>query len=245
MISALADAGAVLERDDYVDAARGRADFLLTEVRDADGRLLRTYKAGEAQARPPTWRTTPSSSRRCSTLYEATFEPRWFARGARAGRHDGRALRRRRARRLLRRPRLTTSSCWRGARTSRTTRSPPAARAPRYGLLRLAALTGEHAYGERALGQLRLLHEVAPRHPTAFGHLLQAIDFRSPRSARSRWSATSRSAGARRPRALPPPHRARRCSGNGETGFRCSKGARRWVAAPPPTCARTFPAACP
>ena len=50
MISALADAGAVLERDDYLDAARGAADFVLREMRDADGRLLRTWKDGRAQA---------------------------------------------------------------------------------------------------------------------------------------------------------------------------------------------------
>jgi uncharacterized protein YyaL (SSP411 family) len=43
--------------------------------------------------------------------------------------------------------------------------------------LRLAALTGEDRYEEAAVGQLRLLHELAPRHPTAFGHLLQAMDF--------------------------------------------------------------------
>ena len=46
-----------------------------------------------------------------------------------------------------------------------------------FGLLRLAALTGEHAYEQQAVGVLRLVHEVAGRHPTAFGHLLQAIDF--------------------------------------------------------------------
>jgi uncharacterized protein len=45
------------------------------------------------------------------------------------------------------------------------------------GLLRLAALTGEHEYERRATGVLRLLHQVAPRHPQAFGHLLQALDF--------------------------------------------------------------------
>jgi uncharacterized protein YyaL (SSP411 family) len=44
------------------------------------------------------------------------------------------------------------------------------------GLLRLAALTGEHAYEERAAGQLALLHEIAVQHPTAFGHVLQALD---------------------------------------------------------------------
>jgi uncharacterized protein len=46
-----------------------------------------------------------------------------------------------------------------------------------YGLLRLAALTGEHDYEARAVSVLRLLHELAPKHPQAFGHLLQALDF--------------------------------------------------------------------
>jgi uncharacterized protein YyaL (SSP411 family) len=44
-------------------------------------------------------------------------------------------------------------------------------------MLRLAALTGEHEYERRAVSVLRLLHPVAARHPQAFGHLLQAMDF--------------------------------------------------------------------
>jgi uncharacterized protein YyaL (SSP411 family) len=43
------------------------------------------------------------------------------------------------------------------------------------GLLRLAQLTGEREYERHALSVLRLAHELAPRHPTAFGHLLQAM----------------------------------------------------------------------
>ncbi len=54
---------------------------------------------------------------------------------------------------------------------------PSGSSAAAFGLLRLAALTGEYAYEEAAVGALRLLHEVAPQHPGAFGHLLQAIDF--------------------------------------------------------------------
>jgi uncharacterized protein YyaL (SSP411 family) len=46
-----------------------------------------------------------------------------------------------------------------------------------YGLLRLAALTGEHEYEKRAVGIFRLLHEIAARHAQAFAHLLQALDF--------------------------------------------------------------------
>ena len=45
------------------------------------------------------------------------------------------------------------------------------------GLLRLAALAGEHRYQEQALGVLALLFGVAIKHPLAFGHLLRAADF--------------------------------------------------------------------
>ena len=48
MIAALAEAGAVLGRPDYLDAARSCARFLLEQMRDDDGRLLRTYKDGRA-----------------------------------------------------------------------------------------------------------------------------------------------------------------------------------------------------
>jgi uncharacterized protein YyaL (SSP411 family) len=47
-----------------------------------------------------------------------------------------------------------------------------------YGLLRLGALTGEHEYERQAESALRLLHEIAAKHPQAFAHLLQALDFR-------------------------------------------------------------------
>jgi uncharacterized protein YyaL (SSP411 family) len=46
-----------------------------------------------------------------------------------------------------------------------------------YGLLRLAALTGERAYEDRAVGTIRVFAPAALQHPDAFGHLLQAIDF--------------------------------------------------------------------
>ena len=56
-------AGAALDRADYVEAARARADFVLERMR-ATGRLLRTYRDGRASL-TPTSRTTPSWSRRC------------------------------------------------------------------------------------------------------------------------------------------------------------------------------------
>jgi hypothetical protein len=43
------------------------------------------------------------------------------------------------------------------------------------GLLRLSQLTGETEYERHAVSVLRLLHEIAPRHPTAFSHVLQVL----------------------------------------------------------------------
>jgi uncharacterized protein YyaL (SSP411 family) len=43
------------------------------------------------------------------------------------------------------------------------------------GLLRLSQLTGEERYERYAVSVLRLLAEIAPRHPSSFGHLLQAM----------------------------------------------------------------------
>ena len=81
-----------------------------------------------------------------------------------------------------------------------------------YGLLRLAALTGEQRYEHRAVGVLRLLHELAPKHPQAFGHLLQALDFHlAPVQEVALVGDDLRAAGARRARRLPPaPGRRRR-----------------------------------
>jgi uncharacterized protein len=46
MISALAEAGAVLGRSDYLDAARVCAEFLLRDVRDEEGRRLSIFRGG-------------------------------------------------------------------------------------------------------------------------------------------------------------------------------------------------------
>src|SRR6202044_2288649 len=51
MVSALADAGAVLDRDDYLQAAAACAEFILRDLRDDDGRLLRTWKDGRGRLR--------------------------------------------------------------------------------------------------------------------------------------------------------------------------------------------------
>jgi uncharacterized protein YyaL (SSP411 family) len=175
MIAALADAGAVLERSDYLEAAAGCADFVLREMRGPDGRLLRTYKDGTAKLNGYL-EDHAYMVEALISLYEATFDPRWFAaareiadftiahfgdeeRGGffeTADYHE---------RLVARRKDLEDNPI------------PAGNSSAAYGLLRLALLTGEYDYERRALGVFKLLHKIAPQHPQAFAHLLQAIDF--------------------------------------------------------------------
>ena len=175
MISALADAGAALARADYRDAAVACADFVWRDMRDADGRLLRSFNRG--QARLGAYLEDHAFLLEAFlTLYETTFDPRWFAaareladtilarfadaqRGGFLSTADDHEVL------IARRKELEDAPI------------PAGGSAAAFGLLRLAALTGEHRYEEAALGVLRLLHELAPQHPAAFGHLLQALDF--------------------------------------------------------------------
>jgi uncharacterized protein YyaL (SSP411 family) len=175
MIAALADAGAVLERSDYLEAAGACADFVLRDLRDGDGRLLRTWKDGRAKLNGYL-EDHAFLLEALLTLYEAGFEPRWFA--------EARSL----ADTMIERfgderngGFFETSSDHERLVARRKDLEdhpiPSGNAAAAYGLLRLAALTGEHDYEARAVSVLRLLHELAPKHPQAFGHLLQALDF--------------------------------------------------------------------
>jgi len=175
MISALADAGAVLGRADYLDAARGAADFVLTRMRDDGGPLLRTFNAGEARLNAYL-EDHAFLLEALLDLYEATFEPRWFGEAraladtivARFGDQELGGF-------------FSTSDDHEQLVARRKDLEdapiPAGGSSAALGLLRLSALTGEFEYERQAVGQLRLLNEIAPRHPTAFGHLLRAIDF--------------------------------------------------------------------
>ena len=48
MIAALARAGGALDNPEYIAAARGAADFVLSELRNEDGSLLHRYREGES-----------------------------------------------------------------------------------------------------------------------------------------------------------------------------------------------------
>ena len=107
MLAALAEAGAVLERDDYLDAARACADFLLRELRDG-----RRPPAAHLEGRPRAARRLARGprlpARGAADAVRGDVRGALVRGGACARRHDDRPLRRRRARRLLlhrRRPR--------------------------------------------------------------------------------------------------------------------------------------------
>jgi uncharacterized protein YyaL (SSP411 family) len=175
MISALADAGAVLGEERYRDAAVRAAEFVLRELRDGEGRLLRTYNAGRAHLNAYL-EDHAYLLEALLTLYEATFDPRWFG--------EARALADTIIDRFGDAERggfFSTASDHEALIARRKeledTPIPAGGSAAAFGLLRLARLTGEARYEEAALGQIRLVHEMAPRHPYAFGHMLQAIDF--------------------------------------------------------------------
>src|SRR4051794_3148622 len=179
MITALAEAGAALGRDDYLSAARACAEFIDRELRDADGHLLRTYKDGRASLNAYL-EDHAFLVEALLSLYEATFETRWFVRARevadamieRYGDDDAGFF--------------STSSDHQTLvvrpKDFEDHPIPSGNSSAALGLLRLAAFTGEHSYERRAEGVFKLLNHVAGRHAQAFGHLLVAMHvYFSPR----------------------------------------------------------------
>jgi uncharacterized protein YyaL (SSP411 family) len=79
MISALAEAGAVLGREDLTEAATACAEFVWEEMRDRQGRLLRVWRDGRADI-PAFLEDHAFLLEALLDLYQATFEPVWFER---------------------------------------------------------------------------------------------------------------------------------------------------------------------
>jgi uncharacterized protein YyaL (SSP411 family) len=174
-IAALADAGAVFGREDYLDAARSCADFVLGSLRDEDGRLLRTYKDGDARLNGYL-EDHAFMIEALLALYESSFERRWF--------EAARDL----AEQLISRfgdaergGYFTTSDDHEELIARRKELGdhpiPAGNSSAALGLLRLGALSGERRYTEQGEGVLRLFAGTAVQHPESFAHLLRALDF--------------------------------------------------------------------
>jgi uncharacterized protein len=171
---ALAEAGRALDRPDYVAAAGRNAEFVLGAMR-RDGRLLRTWRSGQARLNGYLEDHAMVASALLE-LYEATFERRWldaaralademlrlFWDDAAEGFYDTGSDHER----LIVRPRnLFDNAVPSGSSLAAET------------LLRLAVLTGDSRYEARALAVLRPLADLMSRHPSGFGRFLCALDF--------------------------------------------------------------------
>jgi uncharacterized protein len=196
MISALAEAGAQLSGatvagfqtrtrtarsgvlgdragETFLDAAVECAEFVLGDLRDERGRLLRSYKDGEAKI-GAYLEDYAFLLEALIALFEASCEERWLTEATRLADElierfsdpehggffstasDGEAL-------IARRKELDDSPI------------PAGGSSAALGLLRLAQLTGEQRYARESARAIALLQTIAPRHPSAFGHMLQAM----------------------------------------------------------------------
>jgi len=173
-IDAFARAGSVLGEPRYVEAARAAATFVLDEMRRSDGRLLHTWRQGEAKlnAYLDDYACLAES---LLSLYEATFEEHWiteavalaetmmtqFADGGAGGFYFTAADHEP----LLARPKEILDSS-----------VPSASAMAATFLLRLSNMTGNPNYANAAEGTLIASSSLLERAPTSMGQMLLAMD---------------------------------------------------------------------
>ena len=176
MLAAFAEASVVLDRDDYRNVAvEANGAFLLDQLVDESGRLLRTYKDGQAKLYGYL-EDYAFLIDGLLLLHEATSGERWLTAVIELGRsmvdlfwdqtsqqfydtgsdHEA----------LVIRPRDLTDNA-----------APAGSSMAVSVLLRLAVLTGDSVYNTRAATSLRSAQAVMQRFPTAAGHWLGALGF--------------------------------------------------------------------
>jgi uncharacterized protein YyaL (SSP411 family) len=172
-LAALTEAAAALGREDWMEAARTNARFLLRELRRDDGRLLRSWRAPYlayaedygallealltlAELEPSESLQWLAEARRTADdrlrLFHDTEHGGFFTTG-----HDAEAL--------IVRPKDAFDDA-----------TPSANALVANGLLRLAALTSERSYEEPAVEILRMLARPMTSHPTHFAYALGALE---------------------------------------------------------------------
>jgi uncharacterized protein YyaL (SSP411 family) len=174
-IEAFAEAGRVFDVPAYVRVAERCADLLLAELRDEDGRLLRSWRNG-TKGNPGFSDDHALLSSALLSLYSATFELRWF--------QEARTL----ADILLQRFADVDRGGFflTGADTGDDlvvrpkdlydNAVPSGNSVAAEVLLRLSHLTGASEYVDAAERALRLVADGATRAPGGFGHALCALD---------------------------------------------------------------------
>jgi uncharacterized protein YyaL (SSP411 family) len=173
MLASLAEAARVLDRTDYRAAAIQNAMFLLQQMRQADGRLFRSYKDGVSKINA-TLEDYGCLIDGLLEVYQTTFDLQWFE-AARSlcefvlghfaapdggffdtsDDHEA----------LIVRPRNMQDNA-----------VPSGNAMMARNLIRLAAYTREARYEAAATGTLALLTEAMRQYPNAFGEGLSAAD---------------------------------------------------------------------
>ncbi len=174
MLRAFAEAGAALNRADYLEAAAKNANFLLREMRP-EGRLLRSYREGQAKL-PGFLEDYSFVADGLLSLYEATFEGRWLDAAVElademiADFWDAPAEcfydTGRRHEELVVRPRDVFDNA-----------QPCGGSVASDMLLRLSVVTGNEDYAAKAIAPLRSLAELMGRAPAGTGRWIAALDF--------------------------------------------------------------------
>jgi uncharacterized protein len=171
--AALAEAAAALGRPDWLDMARTTTRFLLAELRDADGRLLRSWQDGRARHLAVA-EDHAALLELLVTLAEVD-DVAWLEEAERVAdelvarfhdpEHGGFFTTAHDAERLVVRAKDLFDNA-----------TPSAGSLAADGLLRLGALTGEGRWEEPALGVLRLVRRGLEQAPSALAHALVAVD---------------------------------------------------------------------
>ncbi len=77
MLTAFAEAARALDREDYLEIAETNAEFVLSQMRGTDGRLLRTWKGGHSKLNGYL-EDYAHYAEGLLELYQTTFDPAWF-----------------------------------------------------------------------------------------------------------------------------------------------------------------------
>ncbi|MFV2062244.1 MAG: thioredoxin domain-containing protein [Chloroflexota bacterium] len=176
MLAAFADAGRALDEPGFTAIATEAGDFILRQMRSADGRLLRSWKDGRAQ-HAAVLEDHAHLADGLLALYEATFDERWFSAAREladlvlehfaaddGGFHDTADD----AETLIARPRSLQDNAL-----------PSGGAMATLVLIRLAALTGEGRYRDAAERALEPIVAIAVQHPTGFAQWLLAYQLAS------------------------------------------------------------------
>jgi uncharacterized protein YyaL (SSP411 family) len=176
MLRALAEAGSVLERADFLSAAEQNAAFLLEHMRTPDGHLHRTWKPGHAARLNAYLEDYANVADGLLALYEATFDVRWLDASTQFAdiilrefpdTHNGGFFDTSLGHEtLITRPKDVFDNA-----------TPSGNSVAADVLLRLALLTDRSEYRAAAEGVLKMLSEAMVRYPLGFARALNALDF--------------------------------------------------------------------